>query len=297
MNVWVTPSGREIRTTDKHMAALRLSPDDFHIINRIPINSGNIPAQLSDDTGEQTMVFLDTETTGVNPREDHMIQLGMVRCKYNAESRRIVSVDAVFDEFDDPHRPIPEAVTNLTGITEQMVSGCHVDEDKVREWLGPDPLIVAHNAAFDRPIFEKRFTELTDYRWACSFKDIEWRDVGYSGKRLAVLLLQEGWFYNEHRALDDCFAIVWLLHMVPDAFDMLLESQYSLFMVVGRGRSYHVKDDLKKKFYKWNDLNKTWSRVIPAGEREEEEQFLHGLGLEGTYEIHTVDPRTKFKMY
>ena len=58
--------------------------------------------------------------------------------------------------LEDPHCPIPDAITELTGITEEMVRGKRIDDARVAALLAEASLIVAHNASFDRPFIERR---------------------------------------------------------------------------------------------------------------------------------------------
>ena len=94
---------------------------------------------------DTTFVVFDTETTGFNAGgADQMIEIGAVKIK-NGEI-----VDR-FDELIDPGRPIPNKITELTCITDEMVKGKDNEETvtkKFLEWAGDSPM-VAHNAKFD----------------------------------------------------------------------------------------------------------------------------------------------------
>jgi DNA polymerase-3 subunit epsilon len=50
-----------------------------------------------------------------------------------------------------PGRPIPPEVTALTGITDAAVRGRRIDDARVAALAASASLVVAHNAAFDRP--------------------------------------------------------------------------------------------------------------------------------------------------
>ena len=93
---------------------------------------------------EDTFVVFDTETTGFYAGSDQMIEIGAVKIKNGEIIER-------FDELIDPHRPIPKKITELTFITDEMLSGCDNEENVTKrflEWVGDLPLI-AHNAKFD----------------------------------------------------------------------------------------------------------------------------------------------------
>ena len=61
-----------------------------------------------------------------------------------------------FSKIVNPHRPIPPFITNLTGITNQMVEAGEEEEAAVKafcEFCG-DLILVAHNAKFDMGFME-----------------------------------------------------------------------------------------------------------------------------------------------
>ena len=106
----------------------------------------NIVVRPTDlDLLSSTYVVFDTETTGFNAGgADQMIEIGAVKLKDGAIIDR-------FDELIDPGRHIPDKITELTQITDDMVKGCPNEEEvtkKFIEWAGDCPM-VAHNAKFD----------------------------------------------------------------------------------------------------------------------------------------------------
>ena len=97
-----------------------------------------------------TYVVFDTETTGFNATDgDQMIEIGAVKLKDG------VIIDR-FDEFINPNRHIPDKITALTEITDDMVKDAD-DEGTVTkrflDWAGDSPM-VAHNAKFDISFIE-----------------------------------------------------------------------------------------------------------------------------------------------
>ena len=99
---------------------------------------------------DTTYVVFDTETTGFNAAGgDQMIEIGAVKIhKGNIVDR--------FDELIDPKRHIPDRISELTCITDDMVSGKDDEETvtkKFLEWAGDLPM-VAHNAKFDISFIE-----------------------------------------------------------------------------------------------------------------------------------------------
>ena len=89
-------------------------------------------------------VAFDTETTGLHSDRDRLIEIGAVVFS-GGELRE------QFSTFVDPHMPIPEEITKLTGITDDMVAGAPDEAEALKSFLdfcGGRP-IIAHNADFD----------------------------------------------------------------------------------------------------------------------------------------------------
>ena len=97
-----------------------------------------------------TFVVFDTETTGFNAGgSDQMIEIGAVKICDD-------EIIDVFDELIDPGRHIPDKITALTCISDDMVQGKDNEEivtKRFLEWVGDAPM-VAHNAKFDISFLE-----------------------------------------------------------------------------------------------------------------------------------------------
>ena len=97
-----------------------------------------------------SILSLDIETTGLDPEKDRIIEIGMVRFS----PRR---VEAEWSSLINPERPIPPGITQLTGITDQMVREAPTLRsvlEEVREFAGDDP-ILGHNIRFDLSFMRK----------------------------------------------------------------------------------------------------------------------------------------------
>ncbi|MBI1658378.1 MAG: DNA polymerase III subunit epsilon [Thaumarchaeota archaeon] len=294
--MWVTPSGAQIKSAGERLEDIRDRPDDFRLLERMPLVAESVPTVFGERSGEDTTItFLDIEATSLDVREARIIELGMLRCRYSPEGRLVEIID-VFSGFEDPGMPIPREVTGLTGITDEMVHGERLDPDAVRGWLGRDPLVVAHNARFDRPIFEQRFPDMGDYRWACSLRGIPWSMMGYGSASLPLLLEQEGWFFEAHRAHTDCLAVSWMLHSVPGTLGHLLDSIADRAKVTASGNTYPVKESLKERGYRFDGAKKHWTRIIPLSGLDQEMDFLGRMSYGGVIAGHErVTARTAFK--
>ena len=144
-------------------AHARFAPDaarpviyDFSLMERAA------PAALADVPLDQLayMVF-DTETTGLLPHRDDIVQVGAVR----VVNGRIVPGE-VIDRLVDPGRPIPPASTKVHGVSDAMVQGAPGPVETVRLMhdFARGAVIVAHNAPFDMA-FMKRYGKTDGLDW------------------------------------------------------------------------------------------------------------------------------------
>jgi len=91
-----------------------------------------------------TTVVFDLETTGFDPRVNHIIEIGAVKI----ENGKIIDR---MDVFVNPGVPIPFRITQLTSIDDSMVMDAKGIEEVLPQFLdfAKDAILVAHNADFD----------------------------------------------------------------------------------------------------------------------------------------------------
>lgn len=289
--MWRTPTGTQKKPSDAHAEDIARNPDDYRVLEKVPLRYDDVPIRFAEPHDDDTtVVIVDFETTGLSHDADKVIEIGMVRCRYDSEGR-LAGVDEALDMFEDPGEPIADNITELTGITDDMVRGKRIDADKVRDMIRGDPVMAAHNAKFDRPFFDRIVPN--DHRWKCTMEEIPWWDLGHGTRGLGELLMREGWFFDHHRAYADCLATAWLLSVVPGSLSLMLEPSVR---VVAHGNSFDVKDELKGRGYKWNQTERYWWTSTKDGASEELE-YLRGLYPDGYKAKATeIDPRTAYKL-
>lgn len=257
-------------------AELLNSNPDYRVLRRLqPITSFH-PQTASADC--RVGVAIDVETTGLNYASDKIIELALQRFRYD-EQGRIVQVGQPRVWREDPDRELSPQITKLTGLTADLLKEQEIDESVATEILSSADLIVAHNAAFDRPFVDKRLPGIAGKAWACSMVEIDWLELGFDGRALAHLLSQCGWFYEGHRAESDTLALLYLLaHKLPDGSTILsalcTRSQQLGYQVNAIGAPFDAKDLLKARGYKWDNAMRCWSREITEAQREEEAIWL-----------------------
>lgn len=152
-----------------------------------------------------TYVVFDLETTGFSAIKDKIIEIGAVKVEGGKITDR-------FSTFVNPGVPIPFRITQLTGITDQMVMdapGIETVLPQFLEFIG-EAALVAHNASFDVGFIEQN----------CRYQDIIPDFTSVDTVAMARILLPTLSKYklnvvagalhisleNHHRAVDDAGA-------------------------------------------------------------------------------------------
>eukprot|EP01037_Dinobryon_pediforme_P015531 gene15531-15678_t len=241
--------------------------------------------QINPDDGSptKTALFVDVETTGLDPSRNEIIELAMVPFTYGLDGR-IFAIKAPFHGLQEPKEPISAEITTITGITPEMVAGQKIDWAQVTAMLDMVDLVIAHNAAFDRQFLERACPDFEFKPWGCSNSQINWRSEGFEGTRLGYLVASAGYFYDRHRALNDCHAAIELLSKplprsgmiaLKQLLDKARASEWRLFAAYA---PFEFKDILKDRGYKWNASGmgpmKAWYRDVTDDARDAELAFL-----------------------
>jgi DNA polymerase-3 subunit epsilon len=228
---------------------------DYRVLRRL------VPrATFTPSVGESTKtgILLDTETTGLDPWKDEVIELGMVKFDYLPDGR-VVGVRDVFSSFNEPSVPIPTEVTTLTGITDEMVAGQRIDEVAVSAFVEDAVIVIAHNAGFDRKFAERYWPVFERRAWGCSATEVAWCQHGFEGSRLGYLLNGAGFFHQAHRAVDDCHALLEILAFelpttgTPALAVLLAQARKKTMRIWAEQSPYDLKDTLKRRGYHWSD--------------------------------------------
>lgn len=193
---------------EEEMACALEQHSDYRVLRRLKIKTQH---GLEEKQSAPYGLILDTETTGLDIGKDEVIELAMLMFEYDPVSGKAGRICEIFSEFEQPDSPIPVSATAIHGITNEMVSGKKFNDAEVRRLITQASLVIAHNAEFDRPMIEKRFAQFSQIPWACSLKDIIWRDHGFISGALEILGIGCGFFYDAHRAEMGCRAVLEVL--------------------------------------------------------------------------------------
>ena len=251
------------------------------------------------DADLRTGLYVDVETTGLSASQDRIIELGLVAFEFDREGRIYRPLHEL-SAFEDPGAPLPGEITRLTGITDAMVADQRLPEDEVGDWLERAHLVIAHNAAFDRPFLATPASRVRCPRLGLLARDVPWYAEGFEGRKLEYLAMKQGFVFDGHRAASDCLAGIHLLSLpLPTTGRLALDALLERARRKG-GRLYAVdspfetKDRLKARGYSWN--GRVWFRDLGAEELEGEADWLRAE-IYGRAVPVPVFPVTAFERY
>ena len=259
-NVPSQPESPHAMTEHEAMAQALAQHPDFRVLRRLVPRSdyGAVNGQAT-----RRVIVLDTETTGLDSKTESIIELAMLSVLVDAATGEPVGPVSIYESFEDPGKPIPAQITEITGIDDAMVKGQRIDDAAVTAMVQQADLVVAHNAGFDRPFVEARFPVFAAKAWGCSFQGIDWKKEGSGSAKLEFLASERGWFYDAHRAQVDCHALLQVLASpLADGQTglsrLLTGAGQTRYKLRATGAPFEAKDKLKSRGYRWDGDGRVW---------------------------------------
>ena len=184
--------------------------DQLRVLHRVkPLSEWRAPADAGPPL--MTIAVLDTETTGFDPQYDELIEIAVAMIVIDGQGRTI-AVESVRSGMQQPCRPIEPGVSQITGITNEMVDGKRFVPQQIADHLAEADACLAFHVKFDRRHLEELVPEVGAMPWICAMEDVDWRALGFDGRAQGYLLTQAGLFNPiAHRAADDVTSLVNLL--------------------------------------------------------------------------------------
>ena len=206
---------------------------------------------------DATYCVFDFETTGFNAGgEDTIIEIGAVLIQ-NGEI-----IDR-FDELINPGRKLPDKITELTGITDEMLKDKDTEENAVKRFIEffKDYPMVAHNAKFDCSFLEMAYKKYNLGTFNnCVIDTLELSralDTGFARHNLSALVKRYNVEWDEsshHRGDYDAEGTAKVFDkMIKKLFNQNIENIKDFSNLVDKneiykfGRSYHINILVRNK--------------------------------------------------
>ena len=175
---------------------------------------------------KKTYISFDLETTGLNEEKDYIIEIGAVKVKDGKVIDR-------FAQFLKPPVPISNAITNLTGITNDMVKNAGDTKEVIQDFVTfcDGYFLLGHNIQFDY-----KFMKTYAVRYGFTFEK-EGIDTLKIARKVHKDLESKSLeslcgYYNivnaaAHRAYHDALATAKLYHMLAHDFEKSVPSLFT----------------------------------------------------------------------
>lgn len=224
------------------------------------------------------IVGIDFETTGLDPENDRIIEIGGVL--WDTETNSPIIIQNYLIGISG----ITEDTTSITGITQQHLDSFGYPAKQVlsrmNSLMNMGEYIVAHNGrSFDKKFYEKECerNELVkvDKPWIDTLEDVVYPSHVQS-KKLKYLAADHG-FVNpfSHRAVFDVLSMLKILSHY-DIEKVIEYSKMPTIRIVAMVAFEH-KDVVKANGFLWEPTKKIWYKDIKADRLEEETQKANGV--------------------
>lgn len=252
---------------------LLASHPDYRVLRRIP----EMPVLAEVPEGAEIGLIVDTETTGLTA-DDRIVEFGCVSFAFDPIEGRVLGVVDAYSGLEDAGRPIDPAASKVSGITDEMVKGLVLDDERIRAMAGRASVVIAHKAEFDRPKVEARLPFFSEMNWVCSVSQVPWGEAGIESNKQKFIASELGYIYDGHRTDSDCRALLHVLGIpltkvggktgLGFLLDALVQPSYRLWAT---GTPFHAKEELKRRDYRWSggDIpgwEKAWYLDLPSKE-------------------------------
>jgi DNA polymerase III subunit epsilon len=233
---------------------------------------------------------LDTETTGIDPHKDEVIEVGVALVDTATRSILKVFSSLVLPEELPPNWDKDTSLINparhINNIDpEALIADPCIQPDlsAFYEIIAESDVIVAHNAAFDRPLVDRMLIskgkKSTSKSWICSNKYLSFPKQAKSRKLIHLAADHNISSLGAHRALADVFILSQLILLTDDIDKQIKSAMLPRFPhIVDKVRSFELKDVAKEMGFRWNGDEKVWSRELT-------DQEAHDIIVEGRLPI------------
>jgi len=165
---------------------------------------------------EDFLLFVDTETTGLVPGKDEIVEIASILTDFdlNEISR--------FDHKILPTIPVPKEVAAINGYDENVWKKEAVSFSKWKEWIHKSipysqlAIPVGHNVGFDRKMIEEKYYKPFKHFLPLSYHIIDTVSLAglmklaklynFTNLKLTTVMKEMNYEFEGHRAMNDCMA-------------------------------------------------------------------------------------------
>lgn len=216
--------------------------------------------------GPETLLILDTETTGLSTLQGQCIEVGAIlfHVPHRAVLTQVSFLLPCPANAAEAINGIPAAVTRLEQPRQEALA-CFA------AMAAACDAVVAHNAAFDRQWFGLGPLPPLERPWICSMEDIRWpaeRQLRSTPSVRDLALAYGVPVWAAHRALTDCIYLAQVFERCGDLEALLLAAlePRSLYRAE---LPYAERHRAKEAGFRWNEaVPRAWSRRLSRREVE-----------------------------
>lgn len=225
----------------------------------------------------QPFIIVDTETTGLDPAVDQLVEVGAVLFDADRGVPIRAASELVYARSNAAaaKNGIPEDVVQMGWSLPRERVGAFFEGFESAARAVDEPIYLAHNAAFDRS-----FLPGIGGRWVCTFEDASWPRLPEETGSLTHIALAYGvGVVRAHRALEDCLTLAQVLQRVHELEGGLdgwlaraLEPKREVIALV----SYDDREKAKSAGFRWVPERKVWARKVRVSQVQ---KFCASLGF------------------
>lgn len=212
----------------------------------------------------QNILILDTETTGLSPKDSQVIEVGAIL--FSVPSKAVITqlsfvLPCIINAAEHVNH-IPPVVTTLGPGPEAGLS-------LFKQLVDASDAIVAHNVDFDKQWFGIGLLPEIHKPWICTMTDVSWpKHLGIKNRPSVTALALAHCIpvWAAHRALTDCIYLAQVFERCDDLQSLLQSAQQprQLYQALV---SYEDRHLAKEAGFNWNaDGTKTWTRKLTESE-------------------------------
>lgn len=206
------------------------------------------------------LLIVDTETTGLSPETDDLVEVGAIVFDPNLGIPVSVRSNLIAGKGN-----AAEAINRIPASAlgeSYALSRADVVEPMLELVNTVGMILVAQNAAFDRSFLP----EFESHRWICTKRDVEWdRLPTGTGSLVQIALAYDVGVVRAHRAIEDCLTLAAILskvHALEGGLEGWIERALEPRVEVRARVSYSERQRAKDYGFTWDPERKIWTKRV-----------------------------------